>query len=267
MPSGGPRSILREIVLFDHHHFTEIQHEVGRISQSLLSARLRTLETAGVIERRPNRLGRGWEYHPTRAGRELETVLNELGIWAQHWVELRQEDCDPAYLVQTVHAVLRIDRLPRTPLTVRFEFTEHPKIYWLVLGGEQPELCFYDPGRDAELVVTADEQALGGVLLGRLPFAEAVRRGEIRFDGPPSLAVTRGGLFRRAVPGSRVAIGLGNGRSCDSFGIALAARGGRAGAMHLARARTRPLSRTTATVTTSVGSRSCARSWGLAGGS
>ena len=76
---------------------------------------------------------------------------------------------------------------PRTPLTVRFEFTEHPKIYWLVLGGEQPELCYYDPGRDAELVVTADEQALGRVLLGRLPLAQAVSRGDIRFDGPPAL--------------------------------------------------------------------------------
>jgi DNA-binding HxlR family transcriptional regulator len=179
--------ILREIVLFDRHHFSEIQHGVGRISQSLLSARLRTLELAGVIERRPNRLGRGWEYHPTRAGRELETVLNELGIWAQHWLELRQEDCDPAYLMQTVHAVLRLDRLPRTPLTVRFEFTANPKIYWLVLGGEQPELCYFDPGREAELVVTADEQALGGVLLGRLPFAEAVAGGAIRLDGPSAL--------------------------------------------------------------------------------
>src|SRR6266498_3967780 len=46
--------ILREIVLFDRHHFTEIQHGVGRISQSLLVERLRTLEAAGVIERRPN---------------------------------------------------------------------------------------------------------------------------------------------------------------------------------------------------------------------
>jgi hypothetical protein len=45
--------ILREIVLFDRHHFSEIQHGVGRISQSLLSARLRSLEAAGVIERRP----------------------------------------------------------------------------------------------------------------------------------------------------------------------------------------------------------------------
>ena len=101
--------ILREIVLFDRHHFTEIQHGVGRISQSLLSTRLRTLEAAGVIERRPNRLGRGWEYHPTPAGRELETVLNELGIWAQHWIELREEDCDPSYLMQTLHAILQSD--------------------------------------------------------------------------------------------------------------------------------------------------------------
>jgi DNA-binding HxlR family transcriptional regulator len=185
--------ILREIVLFDRRHFSDIQRGVGRISQSLLSARLRTLETAGVIERRPNRHGRGWEYHPTSAGRELETVLNELGIWAQHWIELRQEDCDPAYLMQTLHAILRPDRLPTSPTTVRFEFLERPKVYWLVLGGEQPELCYYDPGREPELVVTADEGALGAVLLGRADFAEVVRRGDIRFDGDPKLA--------RAFPG------------------------------------------------------------------
>ncbi|HSO28500.1 MAG TPA: helix-turn-helix domain-containing protein [Candidatus Sulfomarinibacteraceae bacterium] len=179
--------ILREIVLFDRRHFSEIQHGVGRISQSLLSARLRTLELAGVIERHPNRLGRGWEYHPTRAGRELETVLNELGIWAQHWIELRQEDCDPAYLMQTVHAILRPDRLPREPLTVRFEFTIHPKIYWLVLDGEEPELCYYDPGREVGLVVTVDETVFGSVLLGRAGFEDAVQRGDIRLDGPPDL--------------------------------------------------------------------------------
>src|SRR5439155_26946878 len=124
------------------------------------SARLRTLEEAGVIERRPNRAGRGWEYHPTTAGRELDRVLNELGIWAQHWIELRQEHCDPAYVMHTVHAVLRSEKLPAPPVTVRFEFTGEPKIYWLVLDGDQPELCFNDPGRDVDLVVTANEQAL-----------------------------------------------------------------------------------------------------------
>ena len=180
--------ILREIVLFDKRHFSEIQHGVGRISQSLLAARLRSLEAAGVIELRRNRTGRGSEYHPTQAGRELETVLNELGIWAQHWIELRQEHCEPAYLMQTVHSILVPARLPHEPTTVRFEFTAHPKIYWLVFDGDvPPELCYNDPGRSTDLVVTVDEQVFGDVVLGRLPYAEAVERGAVRLDGPPGL--------------------------------------------------------------------------------
>jgi DNA-binding HxlR family transcriptional regulator len=179
--------ILREIVLFDRHHFTEIQHAVGRISQSLLSTRLRTLEEAGIIERIPNRGGRGWEYYPTSAGRELEEVLNQLGIWAQHWIELRQEHCDVAYLMQTVHELLQPERLPRADVTVRFEFMHQPKVYWLVLGGGQSELCFNDPGRDTDLLVTSDEQALGAVLLGRATFADTIRAGKIILDGPPKL--------------------------------------------------------------------------------
>jgi DNA-binding HxlR family transcriptional regulator len=179
--------ILREIVLFDRHHFSEIQHNVGRISQSLLSARLKSLESAGIIERRRNRLGRGWEYYPTPAGAELETVLNELGIWAQHWVDLKQEHCDPAFLMQTVYDLLRLDRLPHTPTTVRFEFTIHPKIYWLVMGNEQPELCFNDPGREIDLVVTVDEQSFAEVILGRARYEDALRQGRIRLDGRPEL--------------------------------------------------------------------------------
>jgi len=180
--------ILREIVLFDRHHFSEIQRGVGRISQSLLSERLRTLETAGVIERWPNPDGRGSLYHPTQAGRELETVLNELGIWAQHWIELRQEHCDPSYLMQTVHALLQPDRLPHFPTTVRFEFTLEPKIYWLVIDGDHPELCYNDPGRVVDLVVTVDEQVFGSVLLGRVALTEAIERGAVQFEGPPELA-------------------------------------------------------------------------------
>ena len=179
--------ILREIVLFDRHHFSEIQRGVGRISQSLLAARLRMLEAAGVLERRPNRAGRGWEYHPTVAGRELETVLNELGIWAQHWLELRQEDCDPAYLMQTVHATLRRERLPASPVTVRFEFLNHAKVYWLVIDGPQPELCYYDPGRESDLVVRLDERVFGNVILGRARLDDAIEAGAVRLEGRPDL--------------------------------------------------------------------------------
>ncbi|MEO8625746.1 MAG: helix-turn-helix domain-containing protein [Candidatus Limnocylindrales bacterium] len=208
--------------MFNRHHFTEIQRGVGRISQSLLAARLRTLEGAGVIERRPNPWGRGWEYHPTPAGQELEKVLNELGIWAQHWVELKQEHCDPAYLMTTVYDLLRPEKLPKTQTTVRFEFTLNPKQYWLLMGGESgpnPELCYFDPGRESDLVVRVDEQAFGNVLLGRARYEDAVDRGEIKLDGSPALVKafptwlynTRYAKYALPIRGRQAAIG-------DTFG-------------------------------------------------
>lgn len=179
--------ILREIVLFDRHRFNEIQRGVGRISQSILTARLRSLERAGVIVRRRPTPGHTWEYHPTQAGRELEPVLDGLAMWAQHWLELRREDCEPGYLMQTVHSLLIPERLPGGPITVRFEFRVAPKIYWLVIDGPQPELCYYDPGREIDLVVRLEEHAFGGVILGRLGFDDAVRSGAIELDGSPDL--------------------------------------------------------------------------------
>jgi len=179
--------ILREIVLFDRHHFSEIQHGVGQISQSILVERLKTLVDVGILERRPNRSGRGWEYHGTQAGRELGPVLDTLAIWAGHWIQLRREHCEPPSLMQTFLDGLLVERIAWRPLTVRFEFKSDPRIYWLVVDGEEPELCFYDPGRDVDLVVTVDEQTFGGVLIGRISYAVAVESGGIELAGPPEL--------------------------------------------------------------------------------
>jgi DNA-binding HxlR family transcriptional regulator len=179
--------ILREIVLFDRHHFSEIQHGVGQISQSLLVDRLRTLVEAGIVERRPNRSGRGWEYYATQAGHELGPVLDNLAVWAGHWIQLRREHCEPPSLMQTFLDGLLVERITRRPLTVRFEFKSDPRIYWLVVDGDEPELCFYDPGRDVDLVVGLDEQTFGGVLIGRINYSEALRSGGIELVGPPEL--------------------------------------------------------------------------------
>lgn len=151
------------------------------------SSACHSLEEAGIIERSPNSKSHGWEYNPTTAGRELEEVLNQLGIWAQHWIELRQEHCDAAYLMQTVHALIRPEQLRRTGVTVRFEFAHESKVYWLVLEGQKSELCFNDPGREVDLLVTSDERSLGAVLLGRATLADQVRSGKITFDGPTKL--------------------------------------------------------------------------------
>jgi hypothetical protein len=89
--------------------------------------------------------------------------------------------------MMTVHSILRHDRLPHRPVTVRFEFTGAPKIYWLVMDGPEPELCYFDPGRETDLLVRVDERVFGNVVLGRLAFGDAVDQGAIQLDGPPDL--------------------------------------------------------------------------------
>ena len=74
--------ILREIFA-GRHLFAEIRHQLG-VAPNLLSARLRTLVTAGVLERREYREERQRSrecYHLTAAGAELRIILTALEQW------------------------------------------------------------------------------------------------------------------------------------------------------------------------------------------
>jgi len=76
---------IREIN-FGNHRFDQIARNTGA-ARDILTARLRSLEDAGVIYRRlyqdhPPR----FEYHLTRAGQGLRPVLNALRTWGDRWV-------------------------------------------------------------------------------------------------------------------------------------------------------------------------------------
>jgi DNA-binding HxlR family transcriptional regulator len=180
--------ILRELVLSGGRHFGELQRGTGAISSSLLTERLRTLEDAGLVERRKNPAGRGWEYHPTPAAAELEPLLTSIGVWAQRWIDVRRDQCAPAYLMTKVHEYLRAEEFPLDAVVVRFTFFDDPAVYWLILDRQRPELCFHDPGRPVDLFVTADTEVLANVVLGRMSFGAALRAGKLAVDGPDRLA-------------------------------------------------------------------------------
>ena len=66
--------------------FTEISADVPRLSDRLLSQRLRKLEEKGIVERRvhdarPVRI----EYALTGKGRDLRGVLEAIVGWADRW--------------------------------------------------------------------------------------------------------------------------------------------------------------------------------------
>lgn len=64
--------------------FTEIRTAVDGLSARLLAERLRELEAAGLMERRP--LGAGAvEYRLTPKGKALETVIHQIEAWVDDW--------------------------------------------------------------------------------------------------------------------------------------------------------------------------------------
>jgi DNA-binding HxlR family transcriptional regulator len=73
-------------VSFGHHRFTEILEGTGA-PRDRLAARLKALVAAGVLERRqyqeaPPR----FDYHLSKAGRDLLPVLRALMAWGDRWV-------------------------------------------------------------------------------------------------------------------------------------------------------------------------------------
>lgn len=78
--------ILRDLFLHGPRRFQDFQDSLAGVAPNTLSARLKTLETQGVVERRlysehPPRL----EYQLTKKGRDLGLVLRALKKWGDRY--------------------------------------------------------------------------------------------------------------------------------------------------------------------------------------
>ena len=104
--------IVREL-LAEVSHFNELERGLPRISRTLLAERLRRLEQAGVVERRVASRGKRTEYRLTRAGRELQRVIDDLGEWGARWAfgEPRPNELDPIVLLWWMRRRVRQERL------------------------------------------------------------------------------------------------------------------------------------------------------------
>jgi DNA-binding HxlR family transcriptional regulator len=179
--------IVREL-LRGPAHFNELRRGLPRISRSLLSERLATLERVGIVERRSASNGHGHEYKLTKAGQELDAVVCALGTWAYTWIsrDLTPDNLDPALLMWVIERRIRVENLPPQRVVVHFRFRRLPAhAYWLVLDRPQVDLCFTDPGFGVDLDVDAEVKALTQIYLAHLTVAAALRRGEITLTGPP----------------------------------------------------------------------------------
>ena len=76
--------------------YASIKAAVPDITDRMLSERLRTLESEGLVLRAvvpesPVRV----EYELTKKGRELQNALREIGSWAERWISLEPDKVAP----------------------------------------------------------------------------------------------------------------------------------------------------------------------------
>jgi len=181
--------IVREL-LAGIHRFNELDRGLPGISRALLVQRLRRLEETGIVERRRGADGGGPAYHLTRAGRQLQRVIDVLGGWGARWAfgEPRPRELDPIVLLWWMRRRVHRHRLPDRRVVVQFDF-HGPRggCFWLVLERSDVSVCLQHPKFAIDLVVTADLSVFYRVWLGRIPLAEATRRGWVRVAGTPAL--------------------------------------------------------------------------------
>lgn len=186
--------VIRELML-GSRHFNAIRRGVPHMSPTLLSKRLRTLVAAGVVERWED--GNRVTYRLSRAGRELEPIIDSLGKWGIRWIpQLGDVDLDPHLLMWDVHRNVDLDALPDGRTVMQFVFVDVPppaRTWWLVASHDGVDVCDADPGFDILVTVRSTLRALTEVWRGDIDWSTATRSGDLVLEGSPQAT--------RALPG------------------------------------------------------------------
>ena len=171
--------------------FNEIHRGVPKISATLLSQRLKQLEHAGLITRKPLQNERGHAYELTEAGRDLDPIIMSLAVWGQKWSrDMEHEDLDPAFLAWSMHTRLNVAAMPKERTVLEFAFTGYQKgifRFWLVVENGKADMCLKYPGYESDLVVHAEIRRFIEAWRGFRDMRAEIAAANIRLDGPKAL--------------------------------------------------------------------------------
>jgi DNA-binding HxlR family transcriptional regulator len=178
--------ILREL-LRGSTTFNDLHRGVPRMSRSLLSSRLRRLESCGVVKR--SERANHTDYHLTPAGRELGAVVSQLGTWAQRWFRstFSDDELDVGALLWDIRCTVDVGALPSAQSIVQFTFTDQSRAsrrWWLVNDEGTVDLCPVDPGKEAALEVRTTLRVMTRVWMGDLQIDTALSSGQLKIYGP-----------------------------------------------------------------------------------
>jgi DNA-binding HxlR family transcriptional regulator len=185
--------LLREL-LAGSTRFGELRRGVARMSPALLSKRLKELEVAGVVERKPVRKEPGvFEYTLTKAGGDLHAVIDAAGVCGQRWIETAAslENLDPNLLMWDIRRNINPKPMPRHRSVIQFTFADLPRArrsWWLIVEPhKEVDLCSVDPGFDVDLYFSTDLRTMTEVWMGYITVLNAEAKGRIALIGSAPL--------------------------------------------------------------------------------
>ena len=200
--------ILRDI-LGGARRFNQIRKGVPRMSPTLLSNRLKSLEAYGLITRQTVPGSNLTEYAPTQAGLEVRPIVELFGAWGQRWVrnKIGEDELDVSQLMWYLRCGINRQHFKPEQSVVSFEFTDRPRLskgnwwvdkWWLIVSEDEVDLCAQDPGYEVDLYVISDLRTMTKVSLGDVSVREALRTGAIELHGSRSLANSFGQWLPRS---------------------------------------------------------------------
>jgi DNA-binding HxlR family transcriptional regulator len=188
--------IIRELVGAPKR-FTDLRHGLPKIPTNVLSARLKELEQAEVLQRRIlPRPASAVVYDLTDYGRELEDILLALGRWGAQ--SMTQADADDLFtmdsLMMAMRSSYRGNGSPPVAEPVSYELRVNEIVISVtvqdgqlgVAGGPQPE---------PDLVIEASH-GFTALLTGKTSPSEAIESGSVRVIGDPGLLTEFANTFK-----------------------------------------------------------------------
>lgn len=182
--------LVREL-LMGSTRFGQLKQGLGSISPSMLTNRLRTLEEYDIIYREKS--ADGHSYHLTERGAALKPVIEAAGLWGYRWIRdsFEEEDLDVDLLMLDISRRLQTDKIRGRKATIEFEYSDLDSRYrnwWLIVDGEDVELCYDHPGRSVDLTIRCKLETMTRIWMGELEIASARRSNLLQVEGARRLA-------------------------------------------------------------------------------
>lgn len=189
--------IVREL-LCGSTRFTELQRGISRISPTMLAARLKELERAGIVARRGGS-GRAATYHLTPIGRDLQPIVFSMGEWGLRWTKgkMADDELDIELLMTDIRRRIDGSALPGGRTVLRFRYTDVAEFseWWILVDDGHADLCVDDPGEECHVSFVSPARTMVEVWMGKRPLADAVATGELVVSGQHELRRTMSRWF------------------------------------------------------------------------